>query len=476
MKFTVLGHGALSVEADGTRLLIDPWLLGSCYWRSWWHYPPISDVPESWLAPEYLYLTHHHFDHFHYPTLRRVDRNTHILVPEVAIDFMVGELRNLGFSRITELPHGQRTRLTGDFEIASFQYGFDDSALVITDGRTVIVNLNDCKIRGRPLHQIITNFEHPTFLLKNYSWAQSYPICYRAENPADLELLSRDSYIQDFLQTVRETEPKYAIPFASMVCLLHPETRHLNKELITSPEVAEAFARSGITTTELVTFNPGDSWDDKSGFTRSHDDYYRDRDVRISQLEADVAPAIERSLAEEAARELTFEAFANYFGDFLRALPPGIGWLLRRPVVFEGPNAAQPYWILDFRRRTVWRSATLPEGRANLVRIPPGVLADAIEKRITYYIHISMRLEVDLRPAGHKEDLFFWGLLAIWELGYLPLRRTLRVRALRVVWRRRAEFWEAVVSKLFGRGPLVARMTTNLMTDEAPSETEAVAR
>ncbi|TMK60983.1 MAG: hypothetical protein E6G60_12100 [Actinobacteria bacterium] len=278
----------------------------------------------------------------------------------MAIDFMVGELRNLGFNRITELPHGQRTRLTGDFEIASFQYGFDDSALVITDGRTVIVNLNDCKIRGRPLHQIITNFEHPTFLLKNYSWAQSYPICYRAENPADLELLSRDSYIQDFLQTVRETEPKYAIPFASMVCLLHPETRHLNKELITSPEVAEAFARSGITTTELVTFNPGDSWDDKSGFTRSHDDYYRDRDVRISQLEADVAPAIERSLAEEAARELTFEAFANYFGDFLRALPPGIGWLLRRPVVFEGPNAAQPYWILDFRRRTVWRSATLP--------------------------------------------------------------------------------------------------------------------
>ena len=88
MRFSIVGHATLYVETERAHLLVDPWLFGSCYWRSWWHYPPISDVPESWLAPEYLYLTHHHFDHFHYPTLRRVDRNTHILVPEVAIDFM----------------------------------------------------------------------------------------------------------------------------------------------------------------------------------------------------------------------------------------------------------------------------------------------------------------------------------------------------------------------------------------------------
>ncbi|TMK60982.1 MAG: MBL fold metallo-hydrolase [Actinobacteria bacterium] len=65
MRFSIVGHATLYVETERANLLVDPWLFGSCYWRSWWHYPPISDVPDSWLAPEYLYLTHHHFDHFH---------------------------------------------------------------------------------------------------------------------------------------------------------------------------------------------------------------------------------------------------------------------------------------------------------------------------------------------------------------------------------------------------------------------------
>ena len=69
MRFTVLGHGALSVEAAGTRLLVDPWLLGSCYWRSWWHYPP-TELRDDDLAPDFVYLSHHHFDHFHYPSMR----------------------------------------------------------------------------------------------------------------------------------------------------------------------------------------------------------------------------------------------------------------------------------------------------------------------------------------------------------------------------------------------------------------------
>ena len=115
----------------------------------------------------------------------------------------------------------------------------------------------------------------------------------------------------------------------------------------------------------------------------------------------------------------------------------------------------------------------MPADRANLVRIPPGVLADAIEKRIVYYVHISMRIEIELRPDGYKEDLLFWGILAIWELGYLPLRTMINPRAFGVAWRRRNEAWEAVFSKLFGRGPLVARMTSNLMSDEGRTERDS---
>ena len=61
-------------------MLIDPWLFGSCYWRSWWHYPPTMEPDAALLSPDFVYLTHHHFDHFHYPSMRRIDRNAEVLV------------------------------------------------------------------------------------------------------------------------------------------------------------------------------------------------------------------------------------------------------------------------------------------------------------------------------------------------------------------------------------------------------------
>ena len=106
MQFTVIGHSALYIESEHTSLLVDPWMIGSCYWRSWWHYPPIGELDPAWLQADNIYLTHHHFDHFHYPSLRRLNREATVFVPRFAIDFMVGELRDLGFSTWRRCPTG----------------------------------------------------------------------------------------------------------------------------------------------------------------------------------------------------------------------------------------------------------------------------------------------------------------------------------------------------------------------------------
>ena len=458
-----MGHAALHVETEQFSLLVDPWLFGSCYWRSWWHYPPLPIVPEHWLRPDYLYLTHHHFDHFHYPSLRRIDKRTTLLIPQFGVDFMAGELRKLGFSDVIELPHAEIMELPGEIQLASFQYGFDDSALLVSDHSTVIANFNDCKVRGRPLEQVLGTFGRPTFLLKNYSWAQGYPICYRADDPADLALLRRENYTQDFVTAVREVRPDYAVPFASMVCFLHPETAHLNETVITPCELEEAFVRSNVDHTRFVTMGPGDSWGPDEGFMFSGVDYYSDRASRLAQLREAVAPQIARSLHEEAESRLDFETFRDYFSTFLRALPVGAHVLLRRPVVFRTADSDRPYWVLDFRHRNVARVELPPADCASIIEVPEGVMADAIEKRIVNFIHISMRLRVELRPGGVHVDLPFWGLLTIWELGYLPLRRLLTWRAVRAAWRRRAEVWESFASKLVGKGSFVNRMSSNMM-------------
>ena len=71
MKFTVIGHSCLRIETSGPTILVDPWLFGSCYWRSWWHYPTVAEPAPEVFEPDYVYLTHHHFDHFHFPSMRK---------------------------------------------------------------------------------------------------------------------------------------------------------------------------------------------------------------------------------------------------------------------------------------------------------------------------------------------------------------------------------------------------------------------
>lgn len=472
MRFTVLGHGALSVEAGGNRLLVDPWLSGSCYWRSWWHYPPSEARPDD-LAPDFVYLSHHHFDHFHYPSMRRLDKGATVLVPKFAVDVMPREVRGLGFERVVELPHGDIVELAPGLRVASFQYGFDDSALLVESGGVVLADLNDCKVRGAALDEVLSAFGRPTFLFKSHSWAQAYPVRYTSDDPAQLALISRESYVADFVETVELIEPGFAVPFASMVCFLHPETVDVNDHVITPKEVAEGFAAAHVHGSEVVVMAPGDSWSVDGGFELGDVDWFEPelRAATLADLQEQARPAIEQALADEAGRTVAWDDFRTFFETFVRALPPGAARLLMpRPVTFHvDSGGATPAWTIDARRRRVTRAAAPLADTASIIHVPEGVLAQAVASKTVYLINISLRVRVDLQPGGLDADLGFWGLLAIWELGYLPLHRVPRRRLVSAVWLRRREFWELATTRLFGRGSMAERMTGGLIASPPPS-------
>ena len=470
MRFTIIGHSTLFIETAGRRILVDPWLFGSCYWRSWWHYPPTAEVDPAWLAPDFIYVTHHHFDHFHYPTMRRLDRGAHVLVPRFGIDVMAGEVRGLGFEHVEELGHGEIRELVPGLRVASYQYGFDDTAFVVAEGERAIVDLNDCKIRGRALQQIRRDFGSLDVMLKGHSFAHGYPLCYEAEDPRDLDLVTRESFTSDFIEAARELRPRHAVPFASMVGFLHPDSRHVNPHHVTPDEVARACAGADMPDTEVVTLVPGDQWDSEEGFVRSGIDWYEPerRERELNLLAERVRSDLEAQEARESRHTLDFETFATYLGSFLRALPPGVPrLLLERPMVFEVPSSPEPYWVVDCRRARITRCSRAPDERAGLIRLSEGVIADAIEKRILAMTTGSMRMKTALRPGGVETDLAFWGLVHIWEMGYLPISRVLRPRLLAAAWRRRREGLD-VLGALAGGGSMLRRLSQALAPGDRP--------
>jgi UDP-MurNAc hydroxylase len=94
MKFVVLSHAGLAIEHKGVRMVCDPWLIGSCYWRSWWNFPEPDPALIENLAPRFIYLTHLHWDHFHGPSLKKLfDPKTTVIVPKVPTHRMIDDLR-----------------------------------------------------------------------------------------------------------------------------------------------------------------------------------------------------------------------------------------------------------------------------------------------------------------------------------------------------------------------------------------------
>jgi UDP-MurNAc hydroxylase len=452
VRFTVIGHACLYVETGAERILVDPWLSGSCYWRSWWHFPPNIDIRQEVLEPDYVYLSHHHFDHFHYPSLRRISKHAQVLIPRFGVDVMRHELDDIGFTRVTELPHGDVVTLPSGTRLASYQYGPDDSAVVVERDGVVLADFNDCKIKGTAVRPMLKTFGAPTFLFKSHSFAQAYPNCYDIADPADAQLMTREDFLETFLDALRELRPAYAIPFASMVAFLHPESRQCNIYAVRPPEVAAAAAASDVgATIQTVLMNPGDAWSSDGGFALQPNDYYESQDQWIERLAESAGPKIRQEEADQRTMTLTFKAFERHFGGFLRSLPPLIWLVLKRPMVFHVPSDPQPYWVLDFRARKVQRLLEPPAAYAGIVHVGDAILADAITKNVVAFVHISMRIRIELAPGGVQTDFLFWGLLSLRELGYFPLQKMLTRRAIGVLWRRRAEVWGFVRSLLSPR-------------------------
>ena len=105
MKFTVVSHACLYIEDNDIRFLIDPWIIGSCYWRSWWNYPEVTEDLITHINPTHIYLTHLHWDHYHGPSLRKFQNcNPKILLPKHFNKRMKGDLlKDFSFSNIKEL-------------------------------------------------------------------------------------------------------------------------------------------------------------------------------------------------------------------------------------------------------------------------------------------------------------------------------------------------------------------------------------
>jgi UDP-MurNAc hydroxylase len=456
MKFSILSHAGLLAEHRGVSVVCDPWLIGSCYWRSWWNFPEPAPQLIANLAPKYVYLTHLHWDHFHGPSLQKLfDPKTTILVPKVTTQRMVEDLRWLGFHNIVEIPHGGRVPLGDDFQLRSYQFGLGvDSAALLSGGGYTLFNCNDCKFFGLPLRQILRDFPKIDFLFRSHSSASPVPLCIEDhENLLPANDASYDSADQ-FARCALYTRARYAIPFASNHCFLHEETRRYNSTA-TTPDLAkrryEQLAKEADAGGECVVMPPGSSWSDREGFEIVPFDFER-REAYVELLLERNSAKLAEQATKEAAAVADLPAFRDYFESFIGALP-GLARKRLEPVVFRVKDSGGAHdWLVDPGRRVIEVVAAPPPG-AVIFEVHAVVLNDCARLRMFSVWTASKRIKIHLPSAASLRDANLWfTLLDLYEVDVLPLHKNFSPRSLGVRlrrWREPVEVAAIVLRRMF---------------------------
>jgi UDP-MurNAc hydroxylase len=181
MQLTFLGHVGFFVETGGGSVLCDPWFTPA-YFGSWFPYPRNDGLdPAPFSAPDYLYISHLHRDHFDPEWLaRNVDKRTRVLLPEFGVPFLERELRDLGFEHFVHTRQGEPVDLDGlTATIVAFTTPADgplgDSLIVLDDGTARVLNQNDARPGDPEMLRALGPFDAQIVQFSGAIW---YPITY----------------------------------------------------------------------------------------------------------------------------------------------------------------------------------------------------------------------------------------------------------------------------------------------------------
>ena len=447
MKFTILSHAGLLVESGGVSVVVDPWLVGSCYWRSWFNFPEPALIDA--LAPNYIYITHLHWDHFHGPSLRRFSRQTSILVPRIPTTRMVRDLCYLGFSDVREIPHGEKIQLAPRFELHSFQFDpiAADSMAVFQDDHTVLLDANDCKCFGLSLRQVVNRFPRVDFALRSYSSANPLPYCVDGYEGDSRDRRTKEDYRDEFAAFAHKVGARYVVPFASNHCFVHPQTRHFNDTAVMPDSVAASMANTKSKHNgddpECVVMPPGSFWSPEEGFNIRDFDYGSQLDY-VEMLSRRYAGQLAAQLEREASATGDFTSFREYFVVFMAALNRPFRWCLSRIFFVIDEAERKRFWLVDFRTKQVVEKTAVDPDCMQVVT-PALVVNDCCRKKMFSTWTPSKRLRIRLGAAKIERAQLLLNLLDLHEHEQLPLRRFFTRRSLSV-WRRR---WREPLSLLW---------------------------
>jgi UDP-MurNAc hydroxylase len=237
MRATSIGHAGILIETRGVSILCDPWFVPA-FFGSWFPFPRndrlSDDLLERIEQADFLYVSHLHGDHHDTPWLTsHLPRDIPILLPDFPTREQRRTLADLGFTEFVrtvdteevEIAPGVRVAIHIESSITDGPGG--DSAIVVLDGESILVNQNDC--RTNDLTQLRAHGPVDLHWLQ-FSGAIWYPMVYEMSDTLKRALCEAkvDSQFARAMRYVENVDARAVVPSAGPPCFLDDDLFALN--------------------------------------------------------------------------------------------------------------------------------------------------------------------------------------------------------------------------------------------------------
>jgi UDP-MurNAc hydroxylase len=237
MRATSIGHAGMLIETAAGSILCDPWFVPA-FFGSWFVFPRNDQLSDELRAriesADFLDVTHLHADHHDAPWLRsHLRRDIPIVLPGYPTREQQRTLAALGFTEFIRTVDGEELELAPGLTIAihtevSITDGpGGDSAMVVSDGVSRLVNQNDCRTTD-----LAALRDHGPVDLHwlQYSGAIWYPMVYDMPDDRKRALCAAkvESQFARAMRYVEAIDARAVVPSAGPPAFLDDELWHLN--------------------------------------------------------------------------------------------------------------------------------------------------------------------------------------------------------------------------------------------------------
>ena len=344
IKVGFLGHASLLFRGATGSLVCDPWFSTvPIYGNSAIKYPVVPvELEDAFRQVRYVYISHHHEDHFHVPSLDLLPREATIYVPSFEYvahprgRSMERTLRAMGFSNVqplaswesVELDLGEPVKLTLVPSAASRWHDWENSGIIVETADWNALNLNDNLADKALLAKIRERCPSLDVAFIPGSPSTEYPgaFDFTVREKISLGRKKRDEISQAKL-IIEEIKPTYLVPIASDIAWHRPQDQFRNySDKPTPTSFAKRLISNGLVERErFVMLSPGDFLDPISGEvdTLAGPIKYAGFRRRVREIGADYQPLIDVH-DRYAAQEGVFnpDAYATLIEQLNASIPP----------------------------------------------------------------------------------------------------------------------------------------------------------